>query len=323
MNLNVLRIVSAGPQATVQDLGRCEYRDRGVPVSGAMDRFALRAGNLIVGNPAGAAGIEVTLGGFEAAFLDACGFALAGGDLTPALNGRSIFNWRNYRAARGDVLTLDQARLGCRAYICIAGGVDVPVVMGSRSTYLRGRFGGYRGRALQKADVIACGDETGPAMHELPAELIPGYCGEPLLRVVPGPQDDYFTSEGLEAFFTGTFELTDRWDRMGCMLSGPTVMHSRGANIISDGTLAGAVQVPGNGQPTILMADCQTTGGYPKIATVTSFDLPLIAQLAPRGRVRFQAVSLVQAREMHLKLEYRFRSCYERMRSTTIHPAAD
>lgn len=322
MNLKVLRIVSPGPQATVQDLGRCGYRDRGVPVSGAMDRLALRAGNLIVGNPAGAAGIEVTLGGFEAAFLDACDFAVTGGDLTPVLNGRPIFNWRHYRADKGGVLTLDQARLGCRAYICIAGGVDVPVVMGSRSTYLRGRFGGHHGRSLQRGDVLACGDQAGRTMDELPAGLIPRYCDEPLVRVVPGPQDDYFTPQGLQAFYSGTYEFTDRWDRMGCMLSGPAVEHGKGANIISDGTMAGAVQVPGNGQPAVLMADCQTAGGYPKIATVTSFDLPLMAQLAPGCRVRFQAVSLGQAREMHLKLEYKFRSCYAR-RNTTIHPRAD
>lgn len=319
--MRVLNIVSAGPQATVQDLGRYGFRDRGVPVSGAMDRFALRAGNLIVGNPATSAGIEVTLGGFEAEFLCARSFALTGADLAPELNGRPVSNWRRHWAKEGDVLTLNRARLGCRAYICVAGGVDVPIVMGSRSTYLRGQFGGHHGRALQKADVIECGVEVGKPMDELPARLVPPYCDEPLLRVVSGPQDDYFTPEGLQTFFCGTFELTNRWDRMGCVFAGPPVTHSKGANIISDGTMAGAVQVPGNGQPTVLLADGQPTGGYAKIATVTSFDLPLLAQLTPGCRVRFQAVTLTEARETHLKLEYTFRRCYESRPNPTLHPA--
>jgi biotin-dependent carboxylase-like uncharacterized protein len=320
--LKVLRIIRAGPLATVQDMGRYGYRDCGVPVSGAMDKFALKAGNLIAGNPSDAAAIEVTLGGFKAELLCDRGFTVTGADLDARLNGRPISNWRLHWAKMGDVLTLDRARLGCRAYICVAGGVDVPLVMGSRSTYLRGHFGGYEGRLLMQEDVIRCGTEAGQPMGELSADLVPRYSHEPLLRVVPGPQDDYFTEAGLEAFFSGTYELTERWDRMGAALSGPAITHGRGANIISDGIMAGSIQIPGNGQPMALFADCQTAGGYPKIATVTSFDLPLLAQLTPGCKVRFQAVSLLEAREIHLKMEYRLRSCYDRRRNTSIHSPA-
>jgi biotin-dependent carboxylase-like uncharacterized protein len=320
MNLNALKIISAGMLATVQDLGRYGFCDRGVPVSGAMDRFALKAGNLIVGNPAGAAAIEATFDGFEAEFLGPRNFAVTGADLDAALNGRPVLNWRSYPAKPGDVLTLSRTRLGCRAYICVEGGIDVPLVMGSRSTYLRGQFGGFQGRMLQKDDVIQCGVETGKPAGELPSGLIPRYGDAPFLRVVAGPQDDYFTPEGLDAFFSGTYTLTDRWDRMGCALAGPAIAHAKGANIISDGIMAGSVQVPGNSQPMLLLADSQTVGGYPKIATVASFDLPLVAQLTPGCRVRFQAIPFTQALEIHLKKEYMLRSWYEKTRNPSVHP---
>ena len=282
-----------------------------------MDRQAARIANLLVGNRETDACVEITLGGFKAELLRATRFALAGADQAARLNGQPIANWTCLDAEAGDVLMLDFARSGCRSYLAIAGGVDVPPVMGSRSTYLRGGFGGYEGRPLRKGDILRCGRAEGSPVyeHELPRGIIPQYTDEPVLRAVMGPQDDYITPEGIAAFLWESYETTTRMDRMGCALSGPPIAHGKGADIISDGIVAGAIQVPGSKQPIILMADAQTTGGYVKIATIASFDLPLVAQLQPGCRVRFKAVSLLEAREIYLRQEYRFRNIREKMRS--------
>ncbi len=313
--MKAIRILDAGPLATIQDRGRYGYQDRGVPVSGAMDRHALRIGNLLVGNPENAAAIEVTFGGLKAEFLGSTLFALTGADLGAHLNGAPLAHWKRHAAVPGDLLCLDFSRLGCRAYIALAGGVDVPVVMGSRSTYLRGAFGGYEGRSLRRGDVLQRGPSQGVPIDSIPSHLIPVYTAEPTLRVVLGPQDDRITEEGMASFLTSPYEVTQRSDRMGCVLSGPEIRHREAADIISDGVVAGAIQVPGSRQPIILMADAQTTGGYVKIGTVASFDLPLAAQLLPGNRVRFETVSLLEARAIYLKQEYRFRRLREQASS--------
>ncbi|MHC1742414.1 MAG: biotin-dependent carboxyltransferase family protein [Syntrophobacteraceae bacterium] len=306
--MKAIRILEAGPLATIQDLGRYGYQDRGVPVSGAMDRQALRIGNLLVGNAEDAAGIEVTFGGFKAEFLSDTPFAVTGADQKARLNAAPITNWSCHGAEAGDILTLEFPTIGCRTYVALSGGVDVAVVMGSRSTYLRGGFGGFHGRALQQGDVLDRGAVAGRPIEHIPAKYIPRYLEEPTLRVVPGPQDDCITDEGMAAFLSHPYEVTRRSDRMGCALSGPEIQHRAGADIISDGIVSGSVQVPGNRQPIVLMADAQTTGGYVKIATVASFDLPLAAQVLPGSRVRFEAISLLEARALHLKQEYFFRN---------------
>jgi biotin-dependent carboxylase-like uncharacterized protein len=289
--LETLRIVRPGPLATVQDRGRFGWQDRGVPLSGAMDPLALRLGNRLVGNAAAAAAIEITLGDFEAIFLSGIAFALTGAELDARLNDRPVPNWTCLRASPGDRLDLGLPGRGCRAYLALAGGIDVPPVMGSRSTYLRGGFGGFQGRALAAGDVIAT---AGPApflsVSACPVHLIPRYVSDPLLRVIVGPQEDRFTPQGLEAFFSNGYALTARSDRMGSVLQGPPISHCRGADIISDGIVPGAIQVPGSGQPIILAADGQTVGGYAKIATLIGVDLPL-----------------TEARELLLRQEYRLR----------------
>jgi biotin-dependent carboxylase-like uncharacterized protein len=302
--LETLRILAPGPLATVQDGGRFAYQDRGVPVSGAMDLEALRIGNWLVGNRAGEAALEITWGGFAAEFLNFARFAVTGADLGGQLNQRPVDGWRCFTAAAGDVLTLDQAGTGWRGYLCLAGGFEVPLVMGSKSTYVRGAFGGYRGRSLQSGDVLACGEALGRPVSTWPAGLIPQYSDHPVLRVLLGPQEDLIAPQGLEAFLNSAYVVTERCDRMGCVLRGPAIRHWQGADIISDGTVGGAVQVPGNGQPIILLADRQTVGGYVKIATVASVDLPLLAQIRPGCSVRFATIDLLEAREIHLKHEY-------------------
>jgi biotin-dependent carboxylase-like uncharacterized protein len=296
----------------IQDRGRFGFRDRGVPVCGAMDQQALMVGNLLVGNDVGAAAIEITLGGFKAEFLSEVQFAVTGSDQVPRLNHDLIANWTCHFAAKGDILSLCYAQSGVRSYLALSDGVDVPVVMGSRSTYLRGGFGGYLGRALKKGDILHLGDTSGKPILAFPSGLIPPYSDQPTLRVVPGPQDDYVTGKGMESFLSSLYEVTTRADRMGISLSGPLIELAGGADIISDGTCAGAVQVHGNQQPTILAADCQTVGGYVKIATVISADLPLLAQLPAGARLRFEIIDLLQARETYLKNQFLLRSFYER-----------
>ena len=310
--MKAIRILETGPLATIQDRGRFGFRDRGVPVSGAMDQQAPMLGNLLVGNDVGAASIEITLGGFKAEFLSEVQFAVTGSDQAPRFNDAPIANWTCHGAKKGDVLNLDYAQSGLRSYLALSGGVEVPVVMGSRSTYLRGGFGGYQGRALKDGDILHLGDISGRPIFVFPTGLIPLYSDQPTLRVTPGPQDDYVTAKGMESFLSGQYEVTTRADRMGISLSGPLIELRKGADIISDGACAGAVQVHGNQQPTILGADCQTVGGYVKIATVISTDLPLLAQLPAGAKVHFRGIDLWPAREIYLKNQFQLRSFYER-----------
>jgi biotin-dependent carboxylase-like uncharacterized protein len=311
--LTAIRIIAAGPQTTIQDWGRYGHQDRGVPVSGAMDRDALRIGNFLVGNASGEAALEIPLGGFAAEFLGDIRFTVTGADLGVRLNGLPCDHWAQHQASSGDVLTLDHHHSGCRAYLCIAGGIDVPVVMGSKSTYLLGGLGGYEGRGLRSGDILQGGKPQGGGVPAWPVELIPRYSASPVVRIIPGPQEDAITKQGWECFLGGEYRLTGRSDRMGCILEGPPITTHRGADIISDGTPPGAVQVPGNGQPIVLLADRQTVGGYAKIATVVSFDLPSLAQLLPANTVRFAAIDLWWARQIHLDREYRLRQVMRRL----------
>jgi antagonist of KipI len=276
-----------------------------------MDREALRLANLIVGNDEGAACIEITAGGFRAEFLNPCRFAVTGADQSPVLDGRAVSNWRLLEAEGGAVLTLGYARSGFRAYLALAGGVGAPVVMGSRSTYLRGGFGGYGGRALKRGDVLHSGRALGTPVARIPDRLIPPYGVRDVLRAVPGPQDDRIAPEDLAVFFRSRFEISERSDRMGCVLRGPAIGLRYGADIVSDGTFPGMVQVPGNGEPVILGVDSQTAGGYVKIATVIASDLPLLAQLAPGSEVGFEKIGLLEAREIYLKREFFYRRFLE------------
>jgi biotin-dependent carboxylase-like uncharacterized protein len=306
MNLQAIRIHEPGLLSTVQDLGRFGYQDRGVPVSGAMDHQAFRIANILAGNRDSAAGVEITWGGFCAEFLVPAQIAITGADPKPSLNGRPFSCWTGISVRKGDILEMNVPKAGCRTYLALLGGVDVPEVMGSRSTYIRGGFGGYRGRSLQVGDILSAGQGKYSPITECPRVLIPGYCDHPVLRVTMGPQAETLTPESLCLFLSSSYVVTDRCDRMGCSLKGPVLAHRQKADIVSDGTVFGAVQVPGNGFPIILLADRQTIGGYAKPVTVISVDRPLLAQMVPGSSVRFEAVSLWTARELAVTAEYRF-----------------
>ena len=309
--MKILKIIRPGPMTTVQDQGRYGFQDRGVPVSGAMDQAAYRLGNRLAGNAGKEASLEITVGGLAAEFLRDTWFAVTGAEREARLNNQIGPTWAAHQASKGDVLSLDFGRKGARWYLAVAGGLNVPLVMGSRSTYLRGGFGGLEGRALRKGDVLDSGLPMGPGFFSpLPPELIPNYSHEPILRVILGPQDDEITEEGLNAFLTAEYTVTQRCDRMGCLLAGPPIKHKTGPDIISDATAFGSIQVPGSGQPIILMADRQTIGGYVKIATVATVDLPLIAQALPGNRVRFKAIGIEEAQALLVEREKRIKDFF-------------
>jgi len=305
--LKTIRIKQPGILATVQDTGRFGCQHQGVPVSGAMDSYALRLGNLLVGNSENDAGIEITLGGFKAEFMSDAGFAVTGPEKTVLLNGISVPTWTFHRAFVGDILQID-CTSGVRNYLCISGGIDVPMVLGSKSTYLRGKFGGFDGRALQAGDEIGCGRSSGRFISQIPQQFIPLYSENPELRVIPGPQDDRITKKGLSDFLNTPYRISNKADRMGYRLEGSAIELISGADIISDGIALGSVQVPGDGQPIIHLADRATTGGYVKIATIASFDISLIAQALPGQEVRFRQIGIDEARQIYLAREFRLHS---------------
>lgn len=297
--MRTIEVIKGGAFSTVQDLGRYGYQRFGVPVSGALDQFALRVGNLLVGNDEGDAGLEATFMGPTLRFHFDATVAIAGGDLSPTLEGQPIPVWAMVSVPAGSTLSFKGPKDGIRSYICVRGGIDVPIVMGSRSTFTRSQFGGFLGRALAAGDMLPVADTDSvalqPVERRLASHAIPRYGHHHTLHVTMGPQDDAFTTEGIDTFLTSEFTVTPMFDRMGNRLEGPVIQHKKGADIVSDGTTRGAVQVPGSGKPIVLLADCGTTGGYTKIATVISTDLSWMAQAQPGDTVTFRALSLEEA----------------------------
>jgi biotin-dependent carboxylase-like uncharacterized protein len=294
-----LAVVDPGLLTTVQDLGRPGHGRVGIPPSGPLDRPALVLANRLVGNPDGAAALELTLKGPRLEVHRPGVVAVTGADMGFTVNGGPAPAWAAVEVRAGDVLGFRMASAGCRAYLALAGGVDVPTVLGSRATYLRGRLGGLEGRALRKGDLLPGGSPAHPPARvtgrAVPPAARPAYPAEVECRVVPGPQADRFTPAGWAAFLGGPYTVTPQADRMGYRLEGPRIEHARGHDIVSDGIPLGGIQVPGEGQPIVLLVDRQTTGGYTKIATVFSGDVARIGQTRPGHRVRFRQVSLPEA----------------------------
>jgi antagonist of KipI len=294
----VIKILDAGPQTTVQDLGRIGQMRYGIPPSGPVDRFAFVLANRLVGNQDTAAALECTLIGPRFEITVAGAVSVTGADMPVSVNGEAVAGWATIAVKPGDVVKLGAARTGVRSYIGFAGGLDVPLVLGSRSTYLRGRVGGLQGRALTKGDQLEI-FPSGPVKPRQVAErVIPDYTGEPTIRAVPGPQDDRFTAEGLEALFGGRYEVLPQSDRMGSRLRGPRIAHARGHDIVSDGIALGSIQVPGDGQPIVLLVDRQSTGGYTKVATICSSDIWRVGQARPGQSLRFQPIGVDAAHRL-------------------------
>ncbi len=289
-----IQIETPGPLTTVQDLGRIGHMHSGFQQSGAMDWYAASLANILCGNDINSAVLEMTLVGITCRFLEPVSFALCGADMSALLNGEGVPMQQLVQAPAGSLLKMGTAQNGCRTYMAVSGGLDVPLVMGSRSTNLRCRIGGFAGRSLQAGDVLSVLPGA-PSVQDACVPYKKPVHGEALIRAIPGPQDDYFTRNGLQMFFTAAYTVTPASDRMGMKLSGPAPQAVSGTDIISDGIALGSVQIPAGGQPIILLADRQTVGGYAKIATVIKADLPKIAQLRPGDTIRFIKTSRKEA----------------------------
>jgi antagonist of KipI len=296
----IIEVMDGGLHTTVQDLGRYGYQRYGVPVSGAMDVFSLRAANLLLGNSEDAAGLEITLVGPKLKFLSDTAIALCGADLRPRVDGQLVQTWKVLKIKAGSLLSFDGPMAGMRCYMAVPGGIDVPEVMGSRSTYTRSSIGGFKGRTLRPGDRLANIDGANPPSRssKLPQALIPAFGHQHLLRVVMGPQDEAFTPQGVASFLGSTYAISQQSDRVGIRLDGPAIQHVKGGDIISDGAPFGAVQVPGSGRPVVLMADRGTTGGYTKIATVIAVDIGKLAQALPGDKVTFKPVTVDEAQAL-------------------------
>lgn len=297
-----MRIISPGPLSTVQDGGRIGYQSLGFTVGGAADADSMHTANILCKNKPDEAVIEMTLFGLTAQFSCDTVIALSGADVSPVVNGVPVEMNRAIFLYAGSYLYCSAAKNGVRAYLAVSGGFDIPDVMGSKSTSLKLRIGGYMGRRLAAGDVISLARETAPFTDMNDRVLPSAHFGSNVtLRCVAGPQNDMFTDGALKTFFTAEYTVSASSDRMGIRLDGPALESVGGTDIISDGIALGSIQVPSDGKPILLIADHQTTGGYAKIATVISSDIPLAGQLSPGNTVRFSEISVEEAQEIAIQ----------------------
>jgi len=308
-----IRVLKAGMLTTVQDLGRTGYQSQGFSVAGVMDVRSFKIANLLLDNPENEAVLEFTLIGPTLQFTSETIIAITGGDFTPTINGEAVPMYEAVYVNRGDILKFASARTGSRGYIAFSSYLDIPVVMGSRCTNLKSRIGGYKGRKLKDEDYIGFRIKRRYLPYFLSRRLKPDdFSAETeTLRVVLGPQDELFTKQGMDAFLSQEYTVTSDFDRMGCRLEGAFIAQKDHADMISDGIAYGSVQVPSHGKPIILLSDRQTTGGYPKIATVASVDIPKLVQRKTDHKIRFRAISVQEAQKLYLEEE----RAYEKMRS--------
>lgn len=319
MSITILR---PGLLTSVQDLGRFGYQKYGVITSGGMDTFALRLANLLVGNPEGEAVLEITLLGPKLLVQQDMLLAITGADLSARIGGEALPLWRPIHVKKGSIISFGACRSGCRAYLAVAGGFALPAVMASKSTYLRAGIGGYQGRALAADDELVIGEvpEKSRALLARLAEKAGGaifaaaewgisheslrfYDERLAVRVMRGRHFNLFAPKSRQAFFEQTFTITPQSDRMGYRLSGSDLQLAQPEEFLSEAVAHGTIQVPPDGNPIILMADRQTTGGYARIAQVATVDLPVVAQCKPKERIRFREVSLAEAEELYLARE--------------------
>ncbi len=295
-----VKIIQAGLLSSIQDLGRANYQNIGMPVGGAMDTTSLQLANYLVGNPFNEACLEITLLGPSLQFLnDAC-IAVTGGKCQIKLNSRVKSCYKTIKIKAGDMVEIGQIEEGARSYLAIAGGFDVPIIMESKSTYLRGKFGGFMGRALKANDELNfVGVTKNPKRLSIKNKHIPTFKTEVLLRILPGAEKERFNWNSIKNLLTSSYKLTPQCDRMGYRLSGKSLTQINGnSDIVSSAIGFGTIQVPGDGSPIIMMADRQTIGGYTRIGQIISTDHSKLAQLKPGDTIRFQEVSLKEAHRL-------------------------
>lgn len=302
-----LEIIELNGLATIQDSGRTGWRRFGVPSSGPMDAFAFRAANVLAGNSPHHPAIEIGLGDITLRALRDCVVSVAGVGFGLSIYIWDFPLWSSYYVRAGWTMRLNKLDSGMWAYIAISGGVLSQPILDSVSTNLRGRFGGLDGRQLQIGDVLKSGTPARPlnelAARTLPESARPVYSDNPVIDFIMGPQEKYFTEESTATFMSQEYMVSNTSDRMGYRLAGAELKHRSKAELISEGLTMGAIQVPSNGQPIVMMADSPTTGGYPKIGTVVSADLPLLAQCVPGGsKIRFRETTVAKAQKKYREL---------------------
>jgi len=300
--MKVFYVLKPGFFTTVQDLGRYDYLRYGVPISGAMDTFSLTAANLLVKNNPDDAGLEITLIGPELQALTKTQIAITGGTISPKINGQNVPMWQTISIQESDIISFGKMETGCRAYLSIRGGINTPIVLGSKSTYVRGGFGGISGRQLKTGDIIEGFDASLiKVKYEMPEILVPQFTNHIKAHVIMGPQADMFTESGKNTFLSSPYKVTLEADRMGYRLEGPLIEHKAKADIVSDALLPGAIQVPKNGKPIVIMRDAQTTGGYPKIAVTITSAVSILGQAKPNDVIEFSKISIKKAHKRLLE----------------------
>lgn len=316
-----LKIKQPGIHATIQDIGRTGAQKYGVVVGGVMDELSLRIGNILVQNNQNEAAIEIMFFGTSITFTADHVIAITGGNLHPMMNGALVPMWRPIYIKKSSTITFKGTAKGCFTYISIAGGFEIPKEMDSKSTFIKAGIGGYKGRALEKNDVLEVGSPNKASkiiMKALKQSSVNpkwyvnhtafyGQSDEQVIRVLKGSEYDLFSEESQKIFKAEAYTLTTQADRMGYKFDGQTLKQSNPVNLLSEGVTYGTVQVPANGKPIILMADRQTTGGYPKIAQVITADLPKLAQVQPNSKVRFEIVSMLEAEKVLFAQEDRIK----------------
>lgn len=303
----MIEILDGGYFSSIQDLGRVGWGQYGVPRSGAMDEFALRAANRLVGNSDESAGIEVGIGGIQFRALQNMIIAVCGWGFSVWVNENKMDLWQSFRLREGQTVRIDHVGGGMWAVVAIQGGIDVKIIMDSRSTSLLGGFGGWQGRLLKEKDCLPIGETLNKTVQEpvriLPQNAIPPYCDNLCLRAVVGPHLDLLGNEADRQFFQQTFTVSSSSNRTGYRLQGESLRVKFNGEMISFGMLPGAIQIPPSGEPIVMMADAPTSGGYPVIAVVIRADLPLLAQAEPfKSRIQFKPVSVRIAREAYVEM---------------------
>ncbi len=307
----MIEIITPGLLTTVQDFGRVGVMKNGFTQNGVMDRYSMTVANRLCGNCDSAPVLEMTVLGITAKFTQSAVICLSGADFGASLNGKPIRTNKAYRVNGGDILSMGAAKNGMRSYLAVSGGIVGEYVFGSASTNLKFTFGGHCGRKFQSGDVLAVGSGAF-SLENIEKWEIPEnqYDKNAVLRVVLGPQADMFTDDDVKLFLSQKYEVTAQSDRMGIRLSGEALKSKNGMDIISDGIVFGSIQIPNSGEPIILMADHQTTGGYAKIATVISVDLARAAQLCAGDSVKFESVTVKEAERLAKKQKRFFDNLY-------------
>lgn len=328
-----VKVIKPGLLTTIQDMGRYGHQKEGVIVSGAMDTYSLRAANMLVGNPECQACLEATLLGPTLYFEKEQLIAITGAEMSPTIGGERVKMWRPVLVSAGSTLEFSHATVGCRTYISFAGGFDLSQVLGSLSTYLRACIGGFKGRALQAGDVIPCyglNSSTSTLVNELQQAATGTWFSQAswsidpqqhslhhtcvTVRAILGLEYDMFSENSKEYFWSDKYQVSSHSDRMGYRLLGSPLKVEEPKELLSSAVTFGTVQVPPQGEPIILMADHQTTGGYPRIAQVISADLPKLAQVQPGKSIRFEEISLKEAHELYLQQELSMEQLHSALR---------